>query len=111
MNLSCLLDFLVIYLLDENISIDKINSGEQLRYVNLYRDSVFVKDGIVYLDSYEYIAKISWRGYGDGLIPYSSNSRLGLIKHIINNCNSVNSVINFLAYELGLSFAFNIEVY
>lgn len=112
MNLGCLLDFLLIYILDENLSIDTINSGEQLRYVNLYRDSIFIKDSTVCLDNYEYIVKISWRGheYTD-LIHYSSNPCLGLIKHIVNNCNSVNSIIDFLAYELGLRFALNIEVY
>lgn len=112
MNLGCLLDFLVIYILEENLSIDTINSNDQLKYVNLYKDSIFIKDGTVYLDNYKYIAKISWRDFEyTGLIHYSSNPCLGLIKHIVNNCNSVNSIIDFLAYELGLSFAFNIEVY
>ena len=46
-----------------------------------------------------------------GLIHYSSNPCLGLIKHILNSCNSVNSIIDFLACKLGLRFALNIEVY
>jgi len=45
-----------------------------------------------------------------GLIHYSSNPYLRLIKHIVNNCNSVNSIIDFLVYELGLIFAFNMVV-
>jgi len=40
-----------------------------------------------------------------GLIHYSSNPYLRLIKQIVT------SIIDFLAYELGLRFALNIEVY